>query len=110
MPGLWKAWKAKSRLPTLPTSPLEISPKAREIPTFPNSGHKGGWKSGKPRAGFPLSHRPGFTLSRTKKQRGRASPSPALPRSLSGSLFRRPGGQLLLRPWHPAARRPFPPM
>ena len=35
MTGLWKAWKAKSRLPTLSTSPLEISPTAGEIPTFP---------------------------------------------------------------------------
>ena len=35
MPGLWKAWKAKGRLPTLSTSPLEISPTAGEIPTFP---------------------------------------------------------------------------
>src|SRR5262252_9539123 len=35
MPGLREAWKAKGRLPTLPTSPLEISPKAGEIPTFP---------------------------------------------------------------------------
>ena len=35
MPGLWKAWKAKSRLPTLSTSPLEISPQTGEIPTFP---------------------------------------------------------------------------
>jgi hypothetical protein len=35
MPGLWKAWKAKSRLPTLSTSPLEISPQAGEISTFP---------------------------------------------------------------------------
>jgi len=35
MPGLWKAWKAKGRLPTLSTSPLEISPKTGEIPTFP---------------------------------------------------------------------------
>jgi len=38
MPGLWKAWKAKSRLPTLSTSPLEISPKdGRDfhIPTAP---------------------------------------------------------------------------
>ena len=37
MPGLWKAWKAKDRLPTLSTSPLEISPKAGEIPTFPTA-------------------------------------------------------------------------
>ena len=35
MPGLWKEWKAKSRLPPLPTSPLEISPETGEIPTFP---------------------------------------------------------------------------
>jgi hypothetical protein len=35
MPGLWKAWKAKSRLPTPSTSPLEISPKGSEISTFP---------------------------------------------------------------------------
>lgn len=35
MPGPWKAWKAKIRLPTLSTSPLEISPKAGKIPTFP---------------------------------------------------------------------------
>ncbi len=38
MPGLWKAWKAKDRLPTLPTSPLEISPQSRRdshIPTAP---------------------------------------------------------------------------
>src|ERR1017187_4251496 len=35
MPGLWKAWKAKGRLPPLSTSPLGISPKAGEIPTFP---------------------------------------------------------------------------
>jgi len=38
MPGLWKAWKAKRRLPPLSTSPLEISPKAGEIPTFHSSG------------------------------------------------------------------------
>lgn len=35
MAGLWKAWKAKSRLPTLSTSPLEIPPKGGEISTFP---------------------------------------------------------------------------
>ena len=35
MPGLWKAWKAKNRLPTLSTSPLGISPRAGEISTFP---------------------------------------------------------------------------
>ena len=37
MPGLWKAWKAKSRLPTLSTSPLEISPKPARFPHFHRS-------------------------------------------------------------------------
>jgi hypothetical protein len=63
MPGLWEAWKAKGRLPTLPTSPLEISPTAGEIPTFPTSAGKACWKSGKPKAGFPLSH-PALRLQR----------------------------------------------
>ena len=42
MAGLWKAWKAKSRLPPLSTSPLEISPRAGEIPTFPQLREAGG--------------------------------------------------------------------
>jgi hypothetical protein len=74
MTGLWKAWKAKGRLPTLSTSPLGISPKAGKIPTFPQLrrfihvsyrtaskkriGQCGPWKSGNPKPGFPLSHRP----------------------------------------------------
>jgi len=47
MAGLWKAWKAKSRLPTLSTSPLGISPKGGEIPTFPQLGRSGleKWKT-----------------------------------------------------------------
>jgi hypothetical protein len=47
MPGLWKAWKAKSRLPTLSTSPLEIPPKGGEIPTFPQLARSGleKWKT-----------------------------------------------------------------
>jgi hypothetical protein len=75
MPGLWKAWKAKSRLPTLSTSPLEISPTPGEIPTFPQRRRRRRWKSGKPKAGFPLSHRPEDILGKpTKSQGGRASP------------------------------------
>jgi hypothetical protein len=35
MAGLWKAWKAKGRLPPLSTNPLGISPSAGEISTFP---------------------------------------------------------------------------
>ena len=31
--------------------------KAARFPHFNSSGEEGGWKSGKPKAGFPLSHR-----------------------------------------------------
>jgi hypothetical protein len=83
MTGLWKAWKAKGRLPTLSTSPLEISPKGSEIPTFPQLG-EAVWKSGKPKAGFPLSHpasrlQPRFALSRTPAAFGRAAPKEEWP-------------------------------
>src|SRR5215467_9980771 len=56
MPGLWKAWKAKSRLPTLSTSPLEISPKGGEISTFPQPRRSGPekWKTQKQVFHFPL--------------------------------------------------------
>jgi hypothetical protein len=58
MAGLWKDWKAKGRLPTLPTSPLEISPKAGEIPTFPQLRRPNtDGKVENRKAGFPLSHR-----------------------------------------------------
>src|SRR5207245_597082 len=79
--ALWKCrdcgkrGKPKSRLPTLSTSPLEISPRAGEIPTFPQCRRRGRWKSGKPKAGFPLSHRPESSVSKPKnKTRRRASP------------------------------------
>jgi len=58
--------------------PLEISPKAGEIPTFPQLRRRGGWKSGKPKAGFPLSHRLLFSLSKKKnKSRAGCAPRPA---------------------------------
>lgn len=59
MPGLWKAWKAKSRLPTLSTSPLEISPKGGEIPTFPQLKRSGleKWKTKSRFPTFPASLR-----------------------------------------------------
>src|SRR3989442_7847342 len=77
MPGLWKAWKAKGRLPPLSTSPLGISPKAGEIPTFPQRRRRGGWKSGKPKAGFPLSHRLVFSLSDKQMEAAGLLPPPA---------------------------------
>src|ERR1017187_1797379 len=49
------------------TSPLEISPKAGEIPTFPQLRRRGGWESGKPRASFPLSHRHESSFSKSKE-------------------------------------------
>lgn len=52
MPGLWKAWKAKSRLPTLSTSPLGISPKGGEIPTFPQL-QRSGLEKWKTKSRFP---------------------------------------------------------
>jgi hypothetical protein len=36
-------------------APLEISPKARDS-HIPTARRRPGWKSGKPQAGFPLSH------------------------------------------------------
>jgi len=56
MPGLWKAGKAKSRLPTLSTSPLEISPNRGEISTFPQLGRSGlgKWKTKGRFSTFPV--------------------------------------------------------
>ncbi len=55
MPGLWKERKAKSRLPTLSTSPLEISPKGGEISTFPQPRRSGPgkWKTESRFSTFP---------------------------------------------------------
>src|SRR5438105_3261003 len=71
MTAPWKAWKTKSRFPTLSTAPWKFR-KRREIPTFPqppavvggrreNRGRGkncGPWENGNPKPGFPLSHRP----------------------------------------------------
>ena len=66
----WEAWKTKIRFSTLPTAPWK-SRKGGEIPTFPqlrrfvprakktwDNKKCGLWKSGNPKAGFPLSHSP----------------------------------------------------
>src|SRR5437762_5592178 len=76
MAGLWKAWKAKGRLPPLSTAPWKSRQKQARFPHFHSSGDEGGWKSGKPKAGFPLSHRlDSLSHKRTRPLRGRASPS-----------------------------------
>src|SRR5438128_5494169 len=70
--GVWKPVKTKSRFSPAPTLPWK-SRQRREIPTFPprrlrllaiggsqnkTGTERGPWKSGNPKAGFPLSHRP----------------------------------------------------
>src|SRR5262245_53764903 len=90
MPGLWKGWKAKSRLPTLSTSPLEISPTAARFPHSHSSDDEGGWKSGKPKAGFPPFHRPEslFQISRRRRS-GFALRRPAALRSpVANDIYR----------------------
>ena len=100
MPGLWKAWKAKSRLPPLSTSPLEISPKAGEIPTFPQLRRRRRMEKWKTKSRFPTFPPPDFSLSKKKTAGGRASPSARGGASLrlSGPLLLRRGGKLSLRP------------
>ena len=75
MPGLWKAWKAKSRLPTLSTSPLEISPKGGEISTFPQLGRSGleKWKTKSRFPTFP-SHFATMTPVRLSKPKTKNRP------------------------------------
>ena len=74
MPGLWKAWKANSGLPTLTTSPLEISPKAVEIPTFPRLRRRGRMEKWKTKGRFPTfpaplrDDGPWFRLSKPKNR------------------------------------------
>jgi hypothetical protein len=73
MPGLWKAWKATGGLPTLSTSPLGISPKGGEIPTFPQLRRRRPMEKWKTKIRFPTASIP---LPQKKKAGlGRASPS-----------------------------------
>jgi hypothetical protein len=58
-------------------SPLEISPRTGEIPTFPQLRREaGGWKSGKPKTGFPLSHRHLFIPKQKTGPTGGLRPPP----------------------------------
>src|SRR2546422_6025521 len=56
---------------------LEISPRTGEIPTFPQLRRRGGWKSGKPKPGFPLSHRHPFLPKRKGRRRAGFALRPA---------------------------------
>ena len=67
MPGLWKAWKAKGRLPTLPTSSLEISPNDAEIPTFPQIRRRRRMEKWKTKSRF--SHFPTASIPLSQKNK-----------------------------------------
>src|SRR5437867_2234584 len=67
MPGLWKEWKAKGRLPTLSTSPLEISPKAGEISTFPQLRPRRRMEKWETKSRFPTFPPPRFLSLKNKK-------------------------------------------
>ena len=69
MPGLWKAWKAKSRLPPLSTSPLEISPKGGAIPTFPQLRLRGRMEKWKTKSRFPTFPPPRMYMDLKNKNR-----------------------------------------
>jgi len=75
MAVLWKAWKAKSRLPPLPTSPLEIPPMTGGIPTFPPRRRRRRTEKWKTKTRFPTFPPPRFPLSQqAKTPAGAASP------------------------------------
>src|SRR5690242_4346372 len=82
MPELWKAWKAKNRLPTLSTSPLEISPKDGEIPTFPQLRRRRRMEKWKTKSRFPNFPPPRF-LSHKNKTAPRAGFALRPPRRLA---------------------------
>lgn len=100
MAGLWKAWKTQSRLPTLSTSPLGISPRAGEIPTFPQRRRLFLFlKNKKQNPGDGLRHPParqksppsGADLSQTRPTKGDIAQQPhfqAHPALESKSCFR----------------------
>jgi len=86
MPGLWKAWKAKGRLPTLSTSPLEISPKAGEIPTFPQLRRKQAVEKWKTKSRFPTFPPPRVLIFSELKTGPRAGFAPRPPAALRAAL------------------------
>ena len=97
MPGLWKAWKAKSRLPPLSTSPLGISPRAGEIPTFPQRRRRRRMEKWKTKSRFSTFPPPRIlALSNQTTKPGGARPSGAdlsQVRSTKGDIAQQPHSQ-----------------
>src|ERR1039457_7380129 len=69
MPGLWKAWKAKSRLPHLSTSPLEIPTKGGAIPTFPQLRRRRRMEKWETKSRFPTFPSPRMYMDLKDKNR-----------------------------------------
>src|SRR5438067_458875 len=75
MTGLWKAWKAKSRLSPLTTAPWKSRQKAGEIPTFPQLRRLRG---GKVENQNQVSHFPtAISLLNNERQTGGLRPPPS---------------------------------
>jgi hypothetical protein len=72
MPGLWKARKAKSRISTLSTRPLGISPETGEIPHSHSSGDEAGGKVENQNqvSHFSTATNPSFFQNNTVRLRG----------------------------------------
>lgn len=74
--GPWTPWKTKGRFSTVPTALGNRRQRDFHIPTAPTKR----WKSGKPKAGFPLSHRTTIHIINPKPERrpgrGRFAPAP----------------------------------
>ena len=80
--GCGKRGKPKT-LPTLSTSPLETSPEAGEIPTFPQLRRRGRMEKWKTKSRFTTFPPPRIYMSQNKKDRaaGGLRPSPSGGRS-----------------------------
>jgi hypothetical protein len=74
--GPWTPWKTESRFSTAPTALGNRQRRDFHIPTAPTKR----WKSGKPKAGFPLSHRTTIPLLNRNQKGGlvadRFAPAP----------------------------------
>jgi len=91
-------WKAKSRLPTLSTSPLGISPKDGEIPTFPQPTRRGPekWETKTRFSTFPSPLRDDIYGSLICKPGSLRLQDPAASRRRKEDLSRRPVFRIIL--------------
>jgi hypothetical protein len=104
MTGLWKAWKAKDASPSFhePLGNLANGRRDSHISTAPAT--RAGGKAGKPRAGFPLFHRPESFYIPSKKHTAAGGASPlrlaaGAPRRLRvKSNCRQPGEIVVVTP------------